>query len=85
MRKLRKVGVLIPVSTEVCLKLVSWNMYGIWFFLDVIRCLAPRTKLREWLSSSLKWEHSFFGLFRGKIWNMSKWGLIEKIAEVDPF
>ena len=32
----------------------------------------------NFLASCLKWEHSFCGLFRGKIWNMSKWGLAEK-------
>lgn len=40
--KLPKVGVLMPVSAEVCLKLMSWNVFGIWLFLDVIRCLGPR-------------------------------------------
>ena len=78
--KFLKVGVLMPASAEVCLKLMSWNMFGIWLLLGVNRCSGPGTKLRilKFLASSLKWEHSFFGLFRNKLWNMSKWRLAEK-------
>ena len=34
--------------------------------------------MMNFLASSLKWEHSFFGLLSGKIWNVSQWGLAEK-------
>ena len=60
---------------------MSWHMFGIWLFLGVPRCLGPRIKLREWLIfllSTLKRERSFSRLFRGMIWDTSKWGLTEK-------
>lgn len=78
--KLPKVGVLTPMLAEVCLKLMSWKMFRICFFLGVIRYLRLRTTLRmtDFLASPLNWGHSFFGLFRGKIWNMSKWGPPER-------
>ena len=42
-----KVGVLMPMLAEVCLKLTSWNMFRIWLFLGVNRYLGLRTKVRE--------------------------------------
>ena len=41
---------------------------------------GPRTTLGGgyFLVGPLKWEHHFFDLFKGKIWNKSKWGLAEK-------
>jgi len=76
-----KVGILMPSSAEVCWKLISWNMFGIWLLLGVVWGLGPKTKTQgmiNFLASPLKWEQCFFGLFRGKIWNMSKWCLTEK-------
>lgn len=44
----------MPVSAEVCSKLMSYNMFGIQVFLDVIRYLGPRTELRELLTFLLR-------------------------------
>lgn len=48
----------MPALAKVHLKVISWNMFGIWFSLGVIRCLGPKTNLRmiNFLASPLKWE-----------------------------
>ena len=45
--KLLKVGGIDASVNEVCSKLKSWNMLGIWLLLDVFGVLGPRKKLRE--------------------------------------
>ena len=37
----------------------------------------------NFLASPLEWEHSFFGLFGGKLWFMNKMGPDRKIAEME--
>lgn len=48
---------------EVCLNLMSWYVFGSWFFSDVIKCLGAWEKLREWLTVVLPpWSGSIASL-----------------------
>lgn len=57
-------------------------LLGIWFFLDIIRCVGAEDetqRMSNLLASPLGREHSFFGLLRGKVTqNVSTRGLMEK-------
>lgn len=78
---LTKIGLLMPGSAKICLKLLFWNMFGIWLFSGIIRCLEPKTKLREWLTVLLppgSRDIASVAYSRNKIWNISKWELEEK-------
>lgn len=71
----------MPGSAKICLKLLFWNMFGIWLFSGVIRCLEPKTKLRERLTVLLppgSRDIASVAYSRSKIWNISKWELEEK-------
>ena len=62
-------GVLMPASAEVYLMLFPGTCLrsGSPWMLSGVLALDKMQGMFNFLASPLKWEHGFFGLFRGKV------------------